>query len=214
MQNIVAFLFTEKFDELKKKFGDLCTENFDLKRKNALFRQNHKFSVEKQEQKNSEFKSRLIKVEQGFPSKNTGFHPEQPQDVPPAPPERSERVEVSAVDAPDSVIDASEDCKNQSNNASSSVKNGGLVILNRWSMVYQNSHRKKGAENFVQSITDQLKKDKIQSSNKTISCDEISAKAPCQNSFTVPLLSLAQLFDKATDAECGAIDVNQEEILR
>jgi hypothetical protein len=28
------------------------------------------------------------------------------------------------------------------------------------------------------------------------------------------LLSLAQLFDKASDAECGAIYANQEEILR
>ena len=35
-----------------------------------------------------------------------------------------------------------------------------------------------------------------------------------QNSSTDPLLSLAQLFDKADDAEYGAIRANQEEILR
>ena len=42
----------------------------------------------------------------------------------------------------------------------------------------------------------------------------ISSGSPGQNSFTDPLLSLAQLFDKADDAEYGAIRANQEEILR
>jgi hypothetical protein len=42
----------------------------------------------------------------------------------------------------------------------------------------------------------------------------ISAGSHRQNSSTVPLLSLAQLFDKATDAEYGAVRAYQEEILR
>ncbi|CAG8818229.1 10439_t:CDS:2, partial [Gigaspora rosea] len=54
----------------------------------------------------------------------------------------------------------------------------------------KNSHRKKGAENISQMISDES-----------------------QISSTVPLLTLAQLFDKATDAEYGAIYANQEEIL-
>ena len=40
------------------------------------------------------------------------------------------------------------------------------------------------------------------------------SRGPGQNSSTDPLLSLAQLFDKADDAEYGAIRANQEEILR
>jgi hypothetical protein len=51
-------------------------------------------------------------------------------------------------------------------------------------------------------------------SDKAIPCDVISIESLNQNSFTNPLLSLAQLFDKADDAEYGAIRVNQEEILR
>src|SRR5207248_8671947 len=77
----------------------------------------------------------------------------------------------------------------------------------------QNSHRKKGAENIVQMITDGIKDD-AQSSVKSIPCDVISAGGPCQNSSTVPLFTLAQLFDKATDAEYITIRANQEEILR
>src|SRR5256886_1426032 len=73
----------------------------------------------------------------------------------------------------------------------------------------QNSHRKKGAENIVQLIADGIKDD-AQSSDKTIPCDVISIESLNQNS----LLSLAQLFDKADDAEYGAIRANQEEILR
>ncbi|GES87681.1 hypothetical protein GLOIN_2v1735823 [Rhizophagus clarus] len=42
----------------------------------------------------------------------------------------------------------------------------------------------------------------------------ISIESLNQNSSTDPLLSLAQLFDKADDAEYGAIRANQEEILR
>ncbi|RGB21698.1 hypothetical protein C1646_777474 [Rhizophagus diaphanus] len=76
----------------------------------------------------------------------------------------------------------------------------------------QNSHRKKGAENIVQLIADGIKDD-AQSSNKTIPCDVISIESLDQNSSTDSLLSLAQLFDKADDAEYGAIHANQEEIL-
>ncbi|CAB4413399.1 unnamed protein product [Rhizophagus irregularis] len=77
----------------------------------------------------------------------------------------------------------------------------------------QNSHRKKGAENIVQLIADGIKDD-AQSSDKTIPCDVISIESLNQNSSTDSLLSLAQLFDKADDAEYGAIRANQEEILR
>ncbi|GES87680.1 hypothetical protein GLOIN_2v1735823 [Rhizophagus clarus] len=77
----------------------------------------------------------------------------------------------------------------------------------------QNSHRKKGAENIVQLIVDGITED-AQSSDKAIPCDMISIESLNQNSSTDPLLSLAQLFDKADDAEYGAIRANQEEILR
>ncbi|GBC39150.2 hypothetical protein GLOIN_2v1735823 [Rhizophagus irregularis DAOM 181602=DAOM 197198] len=77
----------------------------------------------------------------------------------------------------------------------------------------QNSHRKKGAENIVQLIADGIKDD-AQSSDKAIPCDVISIESLNQNSSTDSLLSLAQLFDKADDAEYGAIRANQEEILR
>ena len=77
----------------------------------------------------------------------------------------------------------------------------------------QNSHRKKGAENIVQMIADGIMED-AQSSDKAISCDVILIESLNQNSSTDPLLSLAQLFDKADDAEYGAIRANQEEILR
>ena len=57
-------------------------------------------------------------------------------------------------------------------------------------------------------------KDDAQSSDKAIPCDVISIESLNQNSSTDSLLSLAQLFDKADDAEYGAIHANQEEILR
>ncbi|RGB39449.1 hypothetical protein C1646_754499 [Rhizophagus diaphanus] len=57
-------------------------------------------------------------------------------------------------------------------------------------------------------------KDDAQTNDKTIPCNEISAGAPGQNSSIVPLLSLAKLFDKATDAEYVTIRANWEEILR
>ncbi|CAG8694738.1 6405_t:CDS:2, partial [Acaulospora morrowiae] len=41
----------------------------------------------------------------------------------------------------------------------------------------------------------------------------ISATARRQNSSATPLLDLAQLFDKATDAEHYAMNANQEETL-
>ncbi|RHZ84516.1 hypothetical protein Glove_80g12 [Diversispora epigaea] len=77
----------------------------------------------------------------------------------------------------------------------------------------QNTHRKKGAEKIVQLIADGIQDD-AQSGVEITLCDEIPAGSPCQDSSTVPLFSLAQLFDKATDAEYGAIRANQEEILR
>ncbi|CAG8489547.1 23837_t:CDS:2, partial [Gigaspora rosea] len=77
----------------------------------------------------------------------------------------------------------------------------------------QNTHRKKDAEKIVQLISDGIQNN-AQLGDKITPCDKILAGPPCQNSSTVPLLSLAQLFDKATDAEYGAIRANQEEILR
>ncbi|CAG8479991.1 11098_t:CDS:2 [Dentiscutata erythropus] len=73
-------------------------------------------------------------------------------------------------------------------------------------------HRKKGAENIVQLIAGG-NKDDAQSSDKTIPCDVISIESLNQNLSTDSLLSLAQLFNKADDAEYGAIRANQEEIL-
>ncbi|GBB90487.1 hypothetical protein RclHR1_17470005 [Rhizophagus clarus] len=83
----------------------------------------------------------------------------------------------------------------------------------------QNSYRKKGAENIIQLIADGIIEDAIslrptQLSDKAIICDIILIESLNQNSSTDPLLSLAQLFDKADDTEYGAIQANQEEILR
>ncbi|RIB30539.1 hypothetical protein C2G38_2026786 [Gigaspora rosea] len=61
---------------------------------------------------------------------------------------------------------------------------------------FQNTHRKKGAEKIVQLIADGIQDD-AQSGDKITPCDEIPAGPSCQDSSTVPLLSLAQLFDKA-----------------
>jgi len=61
-------------------------------------------------------------------------------------------------------------------------------------------------------IIDDIKED-VQSSDKTIPCDMFSAKGSSQNLFTDLLLSLAQLFDKADDAEYCVIHANQREIL-
>ncbi|CAG8749520.1 13791_t:CDS:2, partial [Dentiscutata erythropus] len=68
----------------------------------------------------------------------------------------------------------------------------------------QNSHRKKGAKNIVQLIADGIKDD-AQSNDKATPCDVISIESLCQNSSIDSLLSLVQLFDKADDAEYGAI---------
>ncbi|RIA93865.1 hypothetical protein C1645_735220 [Glomus cerebriforme] len=76
----------------------------------------------------------------------------------------------------------------------------------------QNSHKKKGAENIIQIIADGIKDD-VQLSDKAIPCDMISIKSLNQFSSTDSLLSLAQLFNKADDAEYGTIHANQEEIL-
>ncbi|PKC62213.1 hypothetical protein RhiirA1_465466 [Rhizophagus irregularis] len=57
-------------------------------------------------------------------------------------------------------------------------------------------------------------KDDAQSSDITMPCNVISAGSPAKILPQFHLLSLAQLFDKATDAEGGAIHANQEEILR
>ncbi|CAB4377184.1 unnamed protein product [Rhizophagus irregularis] len=76
----------------------------------------------------------------------------------------------------------------------------------------KNSHRKKGAENISQMISDGIQNDS-QSQKCILGSSNDILLQQCQISSTVPLLTLAQLFDKATDAEYGAIHANQEEIL-
>ncbi|CAG8615253.1 8377_t:CDS:2 [Paraglomus brasilianum] len=69
------------------------------------------------------------------------------------------------------------------------------------------SHKKKGTENIAQVIADGIQ----DSDSNHVS--EISATARRQNSDTISLLDLAQLFDKATNAEYYAMKANQEETL-
>ena len=59
-------------------------------------------------------------------------------------------------------------------------------------------------------ISDESEAQSFAFSNHVI---EISATARQQNSNTISLLNLAQLFDKATNAEYYAIKANQEESL-
>ncbi|KAF0562280.1 hypothetical protein F8M41_000056 [Gigaspora margarita] len=80
-------------------------------------------------------------------------------------------------------------------------------------------HKKKGTENIAQVIVDGIQdnnlldESKIQSFASSNHMTEISATALRQNSSTVLLLDLAQLFDKATDVEYSAIKANQKETL-
>ncbi|GES93165.1 hypothetical protein GLOIN_2v1030212 [Rhizophagus clarus] len=76
----------------------------------------------------------------------------------------------------------------------------------------KNSHRKKGAENISQMISDGIRNDS-QSQKCILGFSNDILLQQSQISSTVSLLTLAQLFDKATDAEYGAIHANQEEIL-
>ena len=64
------------------------------------------------------------------------------------------------------------------------------------------SHKKKGTENIAQVIADGIQ----DSDSNHVS--EISAMAHRQNSDTISLLDLAQLFDKATNAEYYAMKAN------
>jgi len=81
------------------------------------------------------------------------------------------------------------------------------------------SHKKKGTENIVQVIADGIQDNIISDESGTRSfassdhVTEISATARHQNSDTISLLDLAQLFDKATNAEYYATKANQEETL-
>ncbi|CAG8438898.1 9106_t:CDS:2 [Cetraspora pellucida] len=74
----------------------------------------------------------------------------------------------------------------------------------------KNSHRKKGAESISQMISDGIQNDTYRS---TLSSSNDILLQQSQISSTVPLLTLAQLFNRVTDAEYGAIHANQEEIL-
>ena len=76
----------------------------------------------------------------------------------------------------------------------------------------KNSHRKKGAENISQMISDGIQNDS-QSQRCILDSSNDILLQQSQISSTIPLLTLAQLFDKATDAEYDAIHANQEEIL-
>ncbi|CAB4382801.1 unnamed protein product [Rhizophagus irregularis] len=64
----------------------------------------------------------------------------------------------------------------------------------------KNSHRKKGAENISQMISDGIQNDS-QSQKCILGSSNDILLQQSQISSTVPLLTLAQLFDKATDAE-------------
>ncbi|RHZ76993.1 hypothetical protein Glove_186g103 [Diversispora epigaea] len=78
------------------------------------------------------------------------------------------------------------------------------------------SHKKRGAENIIQVIANGIQDALVYSSADNIISDsvtEISATARRQNSDTISLLDLAQLFDKATNAEYYAMKANQEETL-
>ncbi|RHZ76130.1 hypothetical protein Glove_203g39 [Diversispora epigaea] len=66
------------------------------------------------------------------------------------------------------------------------------------------SYKEKGTENIAQVIANGIYSNHV---------TEISATARCQNSSTISLLDLVQLFDKATDAEHYAMKTNQEETL-
>ncbi|CAG8786935.1 7431_t:CDS:1, partial [Gigaspora rosea] len=75
-----------------------------------------------------------------------------------------------------------------------------------------------GTENITQVIADGIQEALVHGSIDNILSDsnhaiEILATARRQNSSTIRLLDLAQLFDKATDAEHYAMKANQEEIL-
>jgi hypothetical protein len=76
----------------------------------------------------------------------------------------------------------------------------------------KNSHRKKGAENISQMISDGIQNDS-QSQTCILDSSNNILLQQSQISSTIPLLTLAQLFNKATDAEYDAIHVNQEKIL-
>ncbi|CAG8820156.1 42336_t:CDS:2, partial [Gigaspora margarita] len=72
------------------------------------------------------------------------------------------------------------------------------------------SHKKKGTENIAHVIADGIQDNIISDSNYVTG---ILATARRQNSDTISLLDLAQLFDKATNAEYYATKANQEETL-
>ncbi|CAG8569672.1 6042_t:CDS:10 [Ambispora gerdemannii] len=81
------------------------------------------------------------------------------------------------------------------------------------------SHKKKGTENITQVIADGIQDNilsgetKIQSFASLNHVTEVSATDCHQNSSTISLLYLTQLFDKATNAEYYAKKANQKEIL-
>ncbi|CAJ0746823.1 8545_t:CDS:2, partial [Entrophospora sp. SA101] len=81
-----------------------------------------------------------------------------------------------------------------------------------------NDDSPEGTENIAQVIADGIQDALAHSSTDNIHSDlnhvtEISVMGHRQNSDTISLLDLAQLFDKATNAEYYAMKANQEETL-
>ncbi|CAG8822378.1 16674_t:CDS:2, partial [Gigaspora margarita] len=92
-------------------------------------------------------------------------------------------------------------------------------ILDFVETIYKERISKKGTENITQMIADGIQDNIISDESEAQSfassnhVTEISVTARRQNSGTISLLDLVQLFDKATDAEYYAIKANQEESL-
>ncbi|RHZ81997.1 hypothetical protein Glove_115g13 [Diversispora epigaea] len=93
---------------------------------------------------------------------------------------------------------------------SKTVKNFWNQNQNKSQDKTSQSHKKKGTENIVQVIADGIQDNILSDPNHVI---EISVTARHQNSDTISLLDLTQLFDKATNAEHYVMKANQEETL-
>ncbi|RIA96372.1 hypothetical protein C1645_815389 [Glomus cerebriforme] len=189
-------LHEKKSAKLKVKSGDFIIEYFDLKNKIVKL----KTSIEEQERKNIELESRLTIMEQdsSIISGENGVVLEVVTVlINSAKCLNGKLLEKKEVDTfLDEVHKKSVDNEIRLRNKKKKLKKTEQASSN------QNQESADGIKNSVQSR------------NKAISCDMISTGTLCQNSSTVPLLSsggilsLAQLFDKATDAEYVTIHAN------
>ncbi|CAG8440075.1 6941_t:CDS:2, partial [Scutellospora calospora] len=77
------------------------------------------------------------------------------------------------------------------------------------------SHKKKGTEDIIQVIANGIQDNILsdESEIRSLVSSNNMTKISYQICSTTPLLDLAQLFDKATDAEYYAMKANQEETL-